>query len=389
VWLGELQLGGGNLAEAERHLQKVLQLQPESPAALSLLGRVALERRDYPRAIAHLEHALRVAPGAAGVQYPLAMAYRGAGQLADAEAHLKRAGDTRSIAPPDPLMDAVSRALGNAGAFEARGMEALDRRDWPAAVANLREAVRIAPDNAVTRLNLGTALSLSGDSVAAREQYLAALNIDPSLARAHFALGAIALEEQRADEALERFAAAIKYDPDFLDARFMLAEQLRHHGRAEEALAHYEQVLKVNTAASQARFGAAMALVRLRRYIAARDRLDEGMRLHPDQPGFPHALARVLAAAPEAPARDGRRALMIMEQLLASYQSVAAFETMAMALAEVGRFREAVDWQQRAIASARQAGQPDLAARMRDNLTLYERERPCRTPWREGDPALG
>ena len=59
-----------------------------------------------------------------------------------------------------------------------------------------------------------------------------------------------------------------------------------------------------------------MALVRLRRYREARDRLADAMNIYPDQPGFAHALARVLAAAPDDGVRDGRRALALVQTLL-------------------------------------------------------------------------
>jgi hypothetical protein len=58
-------------------------------------------------------------------------------------------------------------------------------------------------------------------------------------------------------------------------------------------------------------------------------------------------------------------------------------ETMAMALAEVGKYEEAVAWQRGAMAAAKAAGRDDVVRRLAENLTLYERRRPCRTPWRE------
>jgi cytochrome c-type biogenesis protein CcmH/NrfG len=131
-----------------------------------------------------------------------------------------------------------------------------------------------------------------------------------------------------------------------------------------------------------------MALVQLGRFAAAPEWLTVASKLHPDQPGFPHALARVLAAAPDRNARDGARALVLTQELVTTHRSSAAFETMAMALAETGRFDEAADWQRRAIAAAREAGEQPLAERMQDNLALYERGQPCRTPWRADDPVL-
>jgi hypothetical protein len=59
---------------------------------------------------------------------------------------------------------------------------------------------------------------------------------------------------------------------------------------------------------------------------------------------------------------------------------------MAMAQAEMGQFTEAIRWQNEAIAAAQKAGAAVIAARIADNLRLYEARRPCRTPWRLDEP---
>jgi tetratricopeptide (TPR) repeat protein len=388
VWLGDLHLASGDAAAAEVPLQRAYALQPRSAAALSRLGRVALARRDFPKAVEYLERALEVNPAATSVHYPLGMAYRGLGEAAKAEAHVKQAGDVGGVAPVDPLMDSLTGLLRGAGAFEARGMDALEARDWKAAVDNLRQAVTLMPTNAVTRLNLGTALSLAGDVRAARGELNEAVRLDPTLAKAHFGLGLLAQDEGNWREAIDRFTSAVTHEAGFVDARFTLAEALRRTGQADKAVAHYAEALRLNPAASQARFGHAMALVRLRRWAEARAVLSDAVRIHPEQPGFAHALARILATAPDAPVRDGRRALMLMEPLLAAPPSASVSETMAMVLAELGRFDEAVDWQRRAIAAATSAGQSGVAAGMQDNLARYRQRQPCRTPWRDDDPVI-
>ena len=385
IWLGDALLASGNAEEAKAPLQRAFTRAPASAAAAARLGRAALERRDYAGAIDYLEKALELDPAAASVHYPLGMAYRGRGDRARAEAHLAQASDAGSVPPADPLMDAVASALRGAGAFEARGMEALEARDWNAAVDNLRQAVRLAPSNAVTHLNLGTALSLAGDDAGARRELLEAVRLEPRLAKAHFGLGVLAQDAGQWSDAIERFDAAIEHDGEFLDAHFALAEAMRRTGRAADARSHYEKVLALNPAASQARFGLAMAHVRLGRFVDARRVLEDATRLHPGQPGFPHALARILAAAPDAAARDGARALALM-QPLAEEPSAAVAETMAMVMAELGRYEAAVQWQERAIAAA--AGRSAVAAQMQDSLRLYQRHQPCRTPWRDDDPVI-
>jgi cytochrome c-type biogenesis protein CcmH/NrfG len=130
-----------------------------------------------------------------------------------------------------------------------------------------------------------------------------------------------------------------------------------------------------------------MALVRLRRFAEARAVLEEAARTHPEQPGLAHGLARILAAAPDDAVRDGGRALTIVQSLQkATASSVALVETEAMALAETGRFAEAVARQRQAIAMATDARRTDLATRLSENLRRYESRMPSRTPWADDDP---
>src|SRR6185295_8039932 len=142
-----------------------------------------------------------------------------------------------------------------------------------------------------------------------------------------------------------------------------LADALRRNARERDALPHYAEVLARSPGVSQAAFGYVMALVRLGRYREARDRLDAAMKTYADQPGFAHALARLLAAAPDDSVRDGTRAMTLMQALLQNQRTLELMQTMAMTLAELGRFDEAVRWQKDAIAAAAQSGRTDLTAR--------------------------
>jgi tetratricopeptide (TPR) repeat protein len=386
VWLAEMHLAQSQAARAKPLLLRARSLEPREAAVMYGLGRVALEERDFAAAVKELEAALEAVPSATRVQYPLAMAYRGLGNTAQAEAHLKLRGET-TLPPADGLMGEIGGLLRNAAAYETRGAQAIDARRWPDAVRELRQAVAIAPNNGFTRLNLGTALYMTGDSGAALEQYQAAVRLQPGLAKAHFAIGTV-LETRRQDrDAIEAFTAAVRADPGYVEAHFSLANALRRTGRVADSLVHYDAVLTRSPAVSQASFGYAMALVRLGRFREARDRLERDARVFADQPGFAHALARVLAAAPDDQVRDGARALTVVAPLVDSGQrSPALSETMAMALAEVGRFDEAVRWQREALDLARRAGRREMIAHLGANLQLYERRTPCRTPWTNDDP---
>jgi tetratricopeptide (TPR) repeat protein len=172
-----------------------------------------------------------------------------------------------------------------------------------------------------------------------------------------------------------------------VNARASLADALRRSGRLEASIAEYVSVVKADPSASQARFGHAMALVRLRRYAEARAVLEEATRAHPEQPGLAHALARLLASAPDDAVRDGPRAVAIVQALeRTTAPTLTLVETAAMALAETGRFSDASARQRQAIAMASQAGRAETATRLTENLRRYESSMSSRQPWADDDP---
>jgi tetratricopeptide (TPR) repeat protein len=185
--------------------------------------------------------------------------------------------------------------------------------------------------------------------------------------------------------ALERLSAAVKSDPDYVDARLLLADVLRHSGRPDESLRHYGVVIKIDPTIAEARLGEALALVDKAQYQQARDLLAEATKADPNQPDLVQALARLLSAAPDANARDGRLAVVMMQTLVKQQRTPELLETMAMAYAEAGDYQQAVARQREAMTAAEQAGRdPHLRQQMAQNLRLFERGEPCRIPWRDG-----
>lgn len=284
-----------------------------------------------------------------------------------------------------------------AGAWD-RAVEAAANQNWPEAVKQFRLAVEADPESGALRLKLGAALEGVGDAPGALEQYEEALRLDSRLARAHYGMAALLERVGRDDEAIERYTAALAVDSAFGAAHLKLADALRRTDRLERALSHYRRAIELEPSTRRrtltgpevedAWFGEAMTFVRLGRYAEARDSLINAMRIHPNQPAFRHALARVFAAAPDDQVRDGARAWELAKVLPDGHEHPAIFETMAMALAELGHFDLAIDWQRLAMSSAARAGRPDVAQQMAAILARYLGRQPCRTPWRDDDPDL-
>jgi len=388
IWLGDTYLSLGRPADAEGVLARAVSIDSRSAAAWFQRGRAAEAMQQHQRAIEYLTRALQLDPKADAIHYQLGLAYRGAGNLTQADTHLRHRADAESVRPVDPLMDALPALSESSASYVVRGVEAMDRRDWKTAVANFRTASQLAPNDGTIQLNLGTSLYLSGDRVGARQAFTAAIQHAPHLPKAQYTFGLLEEDEGHDAAAIEHFMAAVADDPNYAEAHASLADALRRGGRVEEALPHYAKVLAIDPAAATARFGYAMGLVRLGRWGEARDWLAEAVKLYPGQLGFPHALARVLAAAPDDGVRNGREALRIAQQLLKTQRSAALLETTAMAQAELGRYDEATATQRQAMALARSAGQEPLADRMQKNLARYQERQPCRVPWPPDDPVF-
>ena len=384
ISLGEVQLEQGRPAAAEPLFTQALALQPDTVWARIGLGRAALARQDYRQAAEHLEEALAVDPEAADIHYPLGLAYRGLGEMERAEAHLQQR-DSGTIRRPDPLMQAMRDSLRSPSAYEREGIQALAASDWEAAAAAFRRGIELAPENPSLHHRLGTTLFMMGNEREGRARIEEALRVSPEYAQAHYSLGLLLEGNGRFEEALHRFSTAVRHEPSYVEARVRVARLLRRMERPNEALAEYDRVIAADPQGPEARFGYAMTLVLLGRYQEARDRLEAGTTSHPGQAMFRKALARLLAAAPDARARDGQRALTLVQELLAQERSFDLGEAMAMALAEVGRYAEAASWQREVMSMAGQAGRTDLAQLMAGNLRLYERGEPSRTPWRDDE----
>lgn len=390
VWLGHVHIELGQPALAFPFLNKARGLAPGAAAVWYQLGRASLAKQDYASAVAALEEALRLNPSAAVIHQPLAMAYRGLGDLDKAQSNLDRTagrgGAGATVTMPDPLMAEVNTILRSPDVFAELARQASARGQWLEAAAELRKAIELAPANAGLHVGLAQTLNRMGDARAAMAELDKAIAVEPSLAAAHVMKGTLLERSGRDDRAIAEYTAAATHDPTLREAHLRLADALRRVGRLDAALSSYRRVLALAPDAEDARFGEAMALAQLSRHVEARDRLRDAMTRHPDQPAFAQALARLLAASPDPQVRDGRQALDLVTSLANQHKTTSVAETMAMALAQVGRFEDAVEWQRLAMSVAADAGHSDAAKRMAANLALYQRREPCRTPWRDDDP---
>lgn len=295
VWLGGVHLDRGEPDLAEPLYAKALSLQPGTVAAMFGLGRAALAKRDFGAAVDRFEQALRADPRATIVHYPLALAYRGLGDTARAEEHLRQRGSLE-VGPPDPLMVQLRGLVHSAVSEENEGIRALDAGDFTKAAGHFRRGVELAPASPSLHHRLGTALSLTGDTGGAAAQFEEAVRLSPGFSQAHYSLGVLLAATGRYQEAADRFSTAVRFEPNYVDARLRLGEMLQRTGHPDAALAQYSRVIAIDPRVAEARFGYATSLAQLGRFDEARQRLTEGAALYPDRREFAEALTRLPAS---------------------------------------------------------------------------------------------
>lgn len=377
VWLGEVYLDANRSEDAESSFRQALDVNPSSAAALSGMGRAALAVGDADGAVEYLEQALDAGPTAWNLHYSLAAAYRSLGDLEKVEFHLQqRGGDPPR--PYDPLMEAYDGLLQSARAYENRGTQAMAEGRYEEAAAIFREGLAETPGDAGLHHWLGATLMVTGDSRGAGEQFTEALRLDPEYADSHLGLGALLLDGGRFPEALEQFETAVEIQPNYFQARLGLADALRAIGQFEGAVEQLDRVIDLDPSFVDGWMARAMTQIQLGQFREARDGLRQGVIIHADHPGLSDLLVRILAAAPDAEVRDGVEAVSIMQERFQGPVSLEMYETMAMALAEVGRYDEAANWQRQAMSVAEQNDRSDVASMMAEALALYEQGRPAR-----------
>ncbi len=185
--------------------------------------------------------------------------------------------------------------------------------------------------------------------------------------------------------AIGHYRSGLAGRPDDVGARFNLARALCDSGAPAAALPEYARLAELAPQNALVWIGRATALLQLGRCAEARAAVESGAARLPRDGALAQAEARLLATCPagtpEARARDGAKALEIASALYAARAAPEHAEAVAMALAELGRYGEAVERQRQAIRDAEAAGKTALLPELRANLALFAAGKPSRTAW--------
>ena len=137
---------------------------------------------------------------------------------------------------------------------------ATGKRDWPTAVVEFREAVRLRPDFAEARQWLGTGLSEIGDQEGAIRELRAALAANGASPEIHLHLGNALEATQKSSEAEREYRDAVRLRPAYVEAEIALGKLLLETGAHLEATEHFKRASRANPDSVAAQYGLAQSL---------------------------------------------------------------------------------------------------------------------------------
>ena len=132
---------------------------------------------------------------------------------------------------------------------DARGLAAtflLDKGDIAQAMAELQSVVTRAPDNPVSRYNLGRAHAARGEYEQARQQFQKAIEIRPDYVLARLALAQLQVSRGEFDAALKTSEAILAIDKGNVNARLIESAALMGQKKFGDSRVMLDAMLKVN-----------------------------------------------------------------------------------------------------------------------------------------------
>ncbi len=278
----------GELAAA----QEAVGLYPTSAVWRKRLGVALRDAGRVDEALAELSQAAKMDPTSAEYRYELGVTYLEAGKAAEAARELEVAARERNSAR---YQNAYGRVLAETG---ARGDDAVDL---------LRRAVRLQPDSAAYRRDLGRALVKAGKAEEGIVELRAATVAAPQVASYHLDLARALEESGKAFDAVPEYQHAVRLDSANARARFELGRVLRYRGADYEGLVELRHAARMEPGNAAYRYELGKALSGSAASADAVSELRESVKLEPASAAYQNALGVALRKAGQP--RDAEAAL--------------------------------------------------------------------------------
>jgi len=186
-------------------MRKAIELDPTLVDAYYTLGITLWQQGEFPASVEQLRKAIALKPDYAEAHYTLGTVLKQMNQLAEAAQALREAIRIQpGFAPAHTTLAAVLRQMGDTAGAQAEselgntlakektdlqgatfatnsGKRLLNAGDLDGAIAQFRNAIKLAPSYAEAHYQLALALSRKGEQAAAAEEFHQAAALDPKL----------------------------------------------------------------------------------------------------------------------------------------------------------------------------------------------------------------
>jgi tetratricopeptide (TPR) repeat protein len=362
-YFGLQYLRQGQLDQAGAEFNKLLEVKPNFADGHDNLGIVLLQQVKTEEALAQFRQALKLKPGDEEICTSLSAALLKEGKVDEAIFYCRMALKTK----PD-LADAHFNL----------GLALFDKGLANEAITQYQETLRIEPNHAAARDKLGMALWQQGRVDEAQVHFQKNLEINPADAEAHFYLGNILRQKGRNDDAMAHFQKALEINPAYADAHLNLGNLLLHEWKVDEAIGHFQKAAQLKPGDANAQNNLGNAYLQKGSGAEAIKHYELSLQLDPSNPSAQNNLAWILATWPDAPLRNGVKAVQLAQaaDALTGGGNAVILHTLAAALAETGQYSKALETAQRALALAQSQSNNALARQLELELKLYQDSHP-------------
>ncbi|MGD0813993.1 MAG: tetratricopeptide repeat protein [Verrucomicrobiota bacterium] len=172
--------------------------------------------------------------------------------------------------------------------------------------------------------------------------------------------------------------ATLARNPGSWLAHNNLGTILRQQGKVDEAITQYQEALQIEPDNESIHFNLARAFYQEGRVDLAIGQFQSALQIEPGDMEAQNNLAWLLATAPQASLRNGAKAVELARQAneLAGGKNPVILGTLAAALAETGRFSEALEAARRASQLSGAQSNTALAGQLQFEMKLFQAGRP-------------